>query len=234
MGCRDSFGARAGVQIIADKTTFLAGSFDTLLTVLDKAFVKLSLRAGETLFEQDDYDDRLYVLDEGLLEVSVYSANGRKLSLNRLHPPCVFGEIAIFDPGTRTARIEALAPSKLRAIRQSALISKIAEDPDIATELLRLAGKRMRWMSRQMEDQVFLPPAARLAAKVLLLAGETGEIEMAQAQLADFVGVTRELVSKTLSEWRREGIVAVSRGRIQLLDVDALWELKNSTFFEAV
>jgi CRP-like cAMP-binding protein len=234
MGRDDSFRARAELGFVMDKATFLDGASGELLRILEKGFVKVSLKAGETLFEQNDYGDKLYVLDEGLLEVSVYSANGRKLSLNQLQPESVFGEIAIFDPGPRTARIEALAPCKLRAIRQSTLLSMIADDPKIATELLGLAGKRMRWMSCQMEDQVFLPPAARLAAKVLYLAGETHEIKMAQAQLADYVGVTRELVSKTLSEWRREGIVALSRGRIQLLDVDSLNELKNSTFLDAV
>ncbi|MFC6586832.1 Crp/Fnr family transcriptional regulator [Sulfitobacter pacificus] len=50
---------------------------------------------------------------------------------------------------------------------------------------------------------------------------------MSQAQLADYVGVTREVVSKILSEWRREGIVQLSRGRINLCDAAALEKIKN-------
>ena len=48
--------------------------------------------------------------------------------------------------------------------------------------------------------------------------------------LADYVGVTREAVSKTLSEWRQSGIVEVSRGRIVVRDVQALQALAD---FEA-
>ena len=44
--------------------------------------------------------DRLNrLVDEGVLEVSVIAANGRKLALNQLRPGDVFGEIAVFDPG---------------------------------------------------------------------------------------------------------------------------------------
>jgi CRP-like cAMP-binding protein len=217
-----------------EQTAFFHGATQDLFGLLGKAAVTQRLQAGETLFEQNDYDDRLYVLDEGTLEVSVYSPSGRKFSLNRLGPESVFGEIAIFDPGPRTAGIAAITACKLRYVRQSALIARIEAEPKIAVELLSLAGRRMRWMGSQIEDQVFLPPAARLAAKILYLSGEAGEVKMSQADLADFVGVSREVVSKTLSEWRREGLVDLARGRIMLRDVDALYKLKNTYFSDLV
>lgn len=216
---------------VMDQATFFLEASQELRRLFDKGFVSQSLRAGETLFEKDQFDDRLYVLDQGLLEVSVYASSGRKLSLNRLRPESVFGEIAIFDPGPRTAHVEALEDCKLRSIRQSTLIGAIASEQHLAIEMLRLAGKRMRWLSQQVEEHVFLPPAARLAAKLLYLAGDTDQISMSQAQLADFVGVTREVVSKTLSEWRRAGLVTLSRGQITVSDARALENIRNSDFF---
>lgn len=213
-----------------DQATFFRDTSDDLRQLFDAGFTCLKLAAGETLFEQDDFDDRLYVLDDGVLEVSVFSASGRKLSLNQLRPQSVFGEIGIFDPGPRTARIEALEPCALRSIRQSTLMDAILERPHLAKDFLALAGRRMRWMSKQMEEQVFLPPTARLAAKVLYLANADQVIQMSQAQLADYVGVTREAVSKTLSEWKREGLVAVSRGKIKILQPDGLLEIKEADF----
>ena len=214
-----------------NQATFLLEASDELRLLFEACFVSQRLKAGETLFDKDELDDRLYVLDQGLLEVSVYSVSGRKLSLNMLRPGSVFGEIALFDPGLRTAHVAALEASSLRAIRQPTLIAAVASRPHLAVELLSLAGKRMRWMSQQIEDQVFLSPKARLAAKILYLCGENRIIDMSQAQMADYVGVTREVVSKILSEWRREGFLAVSRGRIEVLDVDALQNIQNSTFF---
>lgn len=213
-----------------DMPSLLSGASPELLALIDGGLAPVSLAAGQTLFDQGEFDDRLYLLDDGLLEVSVLSAGGRRLALNQLRPGSVFGEIAIFDPGPRTARVDALAPSRLRAIRQGTLMTGLSDVPDLAEELLRIAGRRMRWMSRQVEDQVFLPPASRLACKLLYLAGEGNEVVLSQASLADYVGVTREVVSKTLSDWRRSGIVALSRGRISLIDRDALFEIMTADF----
>lgn len=209
-----------------DQSTFFLGVSPELRALFEGRFVSQSLRAGETLFEQDEYDDRLYVLDEGVLEVHVYSSGGRKLSLNLLRAGSLFGEIAMFDPGPRTAGIAAVEDCKLRYIRQKSVLAACAEDPALAADLLALAGKRMRWLSQQLEQHVFLPPAARLAAKVLYLSEGDQEIEMSQAQLADYVGVTREVVSRIMAEWQREELVTGARGRITVLDRDALEVIK--------
>lgn len=211
-----------------DQATFFLEASQELRRLFEKGFVTRSLKAGEILFEQDDYDDRLYVLKEGLLEVSVSSAGGRKLSLNLLRPESVFGEIAMFDPGPRTARISAIEDSKVSWIGKKTVLDAISGEPDLAAELLSLAGKRMRWLSEQVEQQVFLPPAARLASKVLYLAQATGDITMSQAKLADYVGVTREVVSRLLKEWETAGLVALSRGRIEILDKKSLENIEKA------
>lgn len=211
-----------------DQATFFLEASQELKRLFAEGFVKQTLKAGETLFEQEDFDDKLYVLDDGVLEVSVYSSNGRKLALNMLRSGSVFGEIAMFDPGKRTARISAIEDSKLRYLRQSTVIAAVQKEPHLAAELLSFAGKRMRWMTGQVQDQVFLSPTARLAGKVIYLAGDSGQVALSQAQLADYVGVSREVVSRTLAEWRREGLVALSRGSLEILDVKRLENIRNS------
>lgn len=210
------------------QSPLLAGASPRLLALLDDAFTPLNLARGQALFDQGDEDDRLYVLDQGLLEVSVLAAQGRKLSLNLLRPGDIFGEIALFDPGPRTARVEALEHCQLRSIRRPALMGAINAAPDLAFELVQIAGRRLRWMSLQLEQQVFLSQPTRLAARLLYLVGDSNEVRMSQAQLADYIGVTREAVSKTLSDWRNAGIVDLGRGRITLKDRVALRDLTNS------
>ena len=186
------------------------------------------LDPGAVLFDQGEFDDRLFILDAGLLEVSILSAEGRKLSLNQLVPAMVFGEIALLDPGPRTARVEAVHPSRLRAVGRTALLDSMRETPKLALEILELTGKRLRWVSRQVEEQVFLPPTARLAAKMLYLMGTGNEIAMSQERLATFVGVSREVVSKTLAKWQRAGVIDVARGKVVALDKDALKQIRDT------
>ena len=67
---------------------------------------------------------------------------------------------------------------------------------------------------------------ARLARKILYLTVDGSEhlsmLTLSQAELAEFVGATREAVSKTLSLWKRAGVIDATRGGVKVLDRDAL------------
>lgn len=210
-----------------DWEAFLTETSEAFRDAIERRTVPRHYEKGALVFDQGDFDDRLFILDSGLLEVSVVSERGKKLALNQLRPHSLFGEIALFDPGARTARVEALEPSDVRSLSKSELLAAIRSSPEILPELLSLTGKRMRWISSQVEAQVFQSPAERLADKILYLMDDENRVQMSQGQLADYVGVSREVVSRLLADWQRKGIVKVSRGAIETLDEEALQSIQN-------
>lgn len=205
-------------------TGFLSGASAPLRQMLESQASDIRLSQGETLFEQGDTGDALYAIVEGALEFSILSVAGRKLTLDLMRPGAIFGEIALFDPGERTATVTATEPSRLRRLRNRDILGQIERHPELAGDLLRLAGQRMRWMSAQLNEQVFLPMPVRLARKLLYLTpeGGNGRLGLSQSELAEFVGATREAVSKTLSNWKRSGIIEINRGALQIIDRKAL------------
>lgn len=117
-------------------------------------------------------------------------------------------------------------------VRRNDVMNQIRQHPDLAVDMIRLAGLRMRWMGVQLNEQVFLPMPVRLARKLLHLAGQqdnpSERITLSQSELAEFVGATREAVSKTISIWKRNSVVEASRGGILIQDFDALRQLAES------
>ena len=208
------------------------GASDVLKTVMGKLAVQQKLAPGDVLMAHGDHGDTFYAVISGTLEVSVLSADGRKLSLDVMHAGALFGEIALFDPGPRTATVTALEPTVVAGIKNADVIEAIRTSPDLAIDMLRLAGRRMRWMNSQLSEQVFLPVPARLARKILHLTAHSGAkksvLAHSQAELAEFVGASREVVSKTLSRWKREGIVEMTRGELHLLERDVLEEMAET------
>lgn len=213
------------------KNGFLSEASDTLTEMLTDLSTETRLAEGDILFEQGDDARELYALMSGLLEVSVLSMDGRKLALNVMRPGALFGEIALFDPGERTATVTAQEPSVLRKVRYDDVLDQIRDEPELAIDLIHLAGQRMRWMDRQLNEQVFLPMPARLARKILYLTeranGASGTLTLSQAELAEFVGATREAVSKTLSSWKKMGVISSARGALSVLDRPALQMLAD-------
>lgn len=211
---------------------FLSEASDRLKAMLSAQAKEITLNRGEILFEQGDEGDALYAILEGTLEVSFLAMSGRKLSLTLMKPGEVFGEIALFDSGPRTATIAAADPSRVLRVRQGDVMNQIRQHPDLAVDMIRLAGLRMRWMGSQLNEQVFLPMPIRLARKLLHLSelqdDPSKRITLSQSELAEFVGATREAVSKTISTWKRDNVVEASRGGLMIQDFDALRELADS------
>lgn len=213
------------------KTGFLSEASDSLSTMLGELSTELKLEDGDVLFEQGDEARELYAVLKGTLEVSVLSLDGRKLALNVLREGALFGEIALFDPGERTATVTALETCTVLRVRYDDVLDEIREEPELAIDLIHLAGQRMRWMDRQLNEQVFLPMPSRLARKILYLTerpdGGHATLALSQAELAEFVGATREAVSKTLSSWKRMGVIDSARGALSVMDRAALQTLAD-------
>ncbi|MES0861631.1 Crp/Fnr family transcriptional regulator [Ruegeria sp. SCPT10] len=211
---------------------FLSEASDELREMLSDLASELTLEQGETLFEQGDEGDALYAILSGTLEVSFLAMSGRKLTLTLMRPGEVFGEIALFDSGPRTATVTAAEPSRVLRVRRRDAMGQIRQHPDLAVDMVRLAGLRMRWMDSQLNEQVFLPMPIRLARKLLHLSNlqddPTARITLSQSELAEFVGATREAVSKTISTWKRDNVVEASRGGLLIQDFEALRELAES------
>ena len=210
---------RTGIFDSADEKTM--GALEEIATTRN-------LVAGEVLFEQGDDGDTLYLIEDGVLEVSVLSSEGRKLYLELMHPGEFLGEIALLDPGARTATISARESTRLLCISRSDLVDACRSSPDLGLGVATIAARRLREISQKLHEQVFLPLPARLARKIIHIArNDDDTIRLSQSDLAEFVGATREAVSKTLKQWEQTGIITLGRQKVIINDQDALSSLSE-------
>lgn len=211
---------------------FLHNASDALQDLMIKLAKQTTLSKGEVLFEQGAPGETLFAIANGVLEFSVLSPDGRKLILDVMREGAIFGEIALFDPGPRTATVTAIEPSSVWGIKNTDVLAALNKQPALGVDMIQLAGKRMRWMGQQLRDQVFLPLPMRLAQKILYLAdgtvGKPSTINLSQSELAEFVGASREAVSKTLAVWKRDGIIDLGRGALHVVDPENLRKIADT------
>ena len=187
--------------------------------------MRTTLRGGEVLFTEGDAGDAFYVIEHGRIEISAHSHDGRKLTLDILRDGDMFGEIALFG-GDRTATATALTDCALRRIRRGEVMAALRRRPELALDFIDLLCDRLRVLSRKLEERAFQPVPVRIASRLLhldaRLGGASGAVAVSQADLADFVGATREAIAKTLAVWRGRNWVTLSRGAIRIVDRAAL------------
>ena len=200
---------------------------------LEALATTFNLDEGETLFVQGDDGDALYIVVSGRVEISTMSIGGKKLSLNIMKPEDVFGEIAAIDGGPRTATATTLETTTLRRISRADILGLLLREPDVATDLISVLCDRVRWVSQQVEDFGLHGIECRLAHRLLLLdhkiSSDSGQFNISQNDLADFLGASRESVNKVLQLWVARGFIELSRGSISILMRDAIEEIATQT-----
>ena len=185
---------------------------------------------GAVIFAQGDDGDALFGVAAGRVRISASGAGGQEVFLNIMEPGDTFGEIAVMDGLPRTAAATALDQTAVVMIKRADFLQLLEREPQLAIHLLKLLCERLRWTSELVEESAFLAGPARLAKRLLILASLHGraagigllELRISQAELARFLGISRQIVNQHLSEWRKNGWVDLGRSQIVIRNAEAL------------
>jgi CRP/FNR family transcriptional regulator, cyclic AMP receptor protein len=188
--------------------------------------------AQAVIFMGGDPGDALYGVVTGRVRISASAAGGKEVFLNIMEPGDAFGEIALLDGQPRTAAATTLAPTELIVIKREDFLALLKREPQLAVHLIELLCKRVRWTSELMEDSSLLNAPARLAKRLLSLAGSHGrktasgaQLKISQEDLAQFLSLSRQVVNKYLQAWKRNNWISLGRGSVVLVNEKALREL---------
>lgn len=192
----------------------------------------------QTIFDKGDPGDCLYAVLKGQIAIRTSSADGKTMLLNILDSGDILGEIGLLDGRERTASAAALGPTELYRIDRADFIPFLERHPRLCTRMMIVLCERLRWVSENIEDAVFHDVPRRLARKLLYLADSYGQNgpsglritqPLSQEALASMLGVTREMVNKSLSALRKSGIVTNTKGFIVINNLSLLKDMAGES-----
>jgi CRP-like cAMP-binding protein len=198
--------------------------------ILDRAHVR-RLADGDSLATRGSPAEEWCGVARGAVRISSVSLAGKQVSLTYAEPGTWFGDIALFDGLPRTHDADAHGATTLVVVRKPDFRELLAQHVELYDALLRLNCRRLRLMFDLIEDLNTRPLQARLAKQVLLLARSYGitrgeeiriGLALAQEDLAQLLGASRQRVNQELKGFEREGAVRVEPTRLVVLSRDKL------------
>jgi CRP/FNR family cyclic AMP-dependent transcriptional regulator len=175
---------------------------------LRSCITKKILRRNSIIFSKGDHGGALYAITKGTVKISLPSMEGDEAVLSLLGEGRIFGEIALLDGGPRTADAICDTDCELYVIERRDFLTLMRSDPEIALKLIEILCARLRKMTDQAHDIMFLSLPKRLANTLLRLseAGSSPEerqVRATQSALASVIGVSREATNKQLRAWEK-------------------------------
>jgi CRP-like cAMP-binding protein len=186
---------------------------------------------GATLSSRGANAEQWCGVAKGAVRVSSVSLSGKQITLTYVEPGTWFGDIALFDGLPRTHDAHTHGPTTLLVVSKADFHALLANHVELYDALLRLNCRRLRLLFDAVEDLNTRPLSARLAKQLLLLARSYGVaqgeatligLQLAQEDLAQLLGASRQRVNQELKGFERDGALRIEPTRLVVLSKQKL------------
>jgi len=192
---------------------------------------RVQFETNQMIFSRGDPGREIYLVLEGRIRLSVLSAEGRELSFAHAGPGELFGEIATFDGGERTAGATAIGAVSAMTLSQRALNDLMENNSKVARAAIRFLCQRLRDTDQKLEAIALHRievRVARLMVSALRLQGDvakTGEarldLGLSQSEIGLLIGASRPKVNLALTALEDMGAISRS-GAAYVCDLEIL------------
>jgi CRP/FNR family transcriptional regulator, cyclic AMP receptor protein len=183
---------------------------------------------GEVVFHEGDPAGAIHLLDVGRVAVRLTTPLGDVATIDVLQRGDTFGEQALVDPtSARSATVTALERTETLALDVASSVRLREQHPGIDRFLLLVLDSRLKATSQQLLEALYLPAETRVFRCLCRLATmfvtvTQSAIPIGQADIGAMAGVTRSTVSRMLRQAQTDGVLTVSRSKIEIHDLNAL------------
>jgi CRP/FNR family transcriptional regulator, nitrogen fixation regulation protein len=166
------------------------------------------------IYGESEPADYLYKVVSGAVRTYKVLNDGRRQISSFYLPGEIFGlEVG----GEHTFSAEAVADSKILVIRRSAVVALAGRDKEIARQLWRMTATELQ----RAHDHIMLlikTAQERVAGFLLEMAArnpDASEVDlpMSRQDIADYLGLTIETVSRMVTQLERSGTIALATSR---------------------
>ncbi len=179
---------------------------------------------GKDIFLEGDQVEALALLISGVVRVYNIGATGREITLYRfgLGDSCILSANAIFNqqnfPAIATVEEEAVAVM----IPSDTFRDWVNRHALWRNFIINLLSQRLSSLMAVIDEVAFQRMDTRIAALLVTRARIENPIHITHQEIAAELGSSREVISRILEDFKRQGIIATSRGTVEILDLEAL------------
>jgi CRP/FNR family transcriptional regulator, anaerobic regulatory protein len=193
------------------------------------------LPVGTEYYREGESCTRLALIGEGRVRVYKSSSSGRQITLYHVGP----GESCILTASCAltglsypaTAVVEGDQPLEALIIPADSFRAWVAQYDEVRSFVFQLMSDRLTSMMMLVEEVAFGKMDRRLAAFLLrhvqMENPTANSLAMTHDQIASELGSAREVISRILKDFERHGILEVSRGKINILNIRKLNQIEE-------
>lgn len=200
---------------------------DYLLNSIDEHnFVK-----GESMKGSSEHCSGIFLIKSGRVRAYIISESGKEITLFRMYERdvCIFTASCVMKNITFEVYVEVEEPTKAYLIPTQVYKKLASQSFPVQVFMNDLMASNFSEVMWIMEQALFTSFDKRLATFLLeqITIEDSLKITITHEKIANHLGTAREVVSRMLKYFENEGIVSLTRGEIEVLDEDKLYNISQ-------
>lgn len=190
-----------------------------------------SYPSNAVLFVESQVPRGVYLLCKGRVKLTMTSPDGKAIILHIAEPGELIGLNSAISGAPYELSAETLEPCQVNFIKREALLRLIHEHPEIAEHVTHQISRDYQSACVQIRSLGLSRSASEKVARFLLDAASKGKqtnqgirtnVALTHEEIAQVVGVSRETVTRTLSDLRQRSLITVKGPTVVIRDKAAL------------
>ncbi|MBT8185337.1 MAG: response regulator [Eudoraea sp.] len=182
---------------------------------------------GVEIFREGDHSNSIYLILKGVVKCYKMDEDGKELitSLNRADDFLGFTSFADNTMHQETAT--AVEETELAGISKTKLKDILQHNQNVSIELMELLTENITDIKEQLLQMAYSSVRKKTAQTLLQFAeilnnDPKGPIRISRSDLASVAGIATESLIRTLSGFKREGLIDIEGRNIRIVSLDAL------------
>lgn len=188
----------------------------------------LDYQKGDIIFHENDPADRIMIIRYGKIKINRYSLDGKEYVLDILDESDFYGEQNIFGGNSLEANAVSMGDSGVCLIYLKEIQELILRKPEIGIKLLNVIGQKLSLANELVRLLSINNAKSRIAGFILFRSSRINSetIELTREDIAAYINVRRETISRKMGELCKEGAIALEGNRkVKILKKDILREI---------
>lgn len=178
----------------------------------------------EVIVREGDPGDTFHLIAKGRVGVRVTTPGGSVVLVNVHGRGGAFGQQALIGPtDRRSATIDAIEPTETLSLTRDAFEQLRRANPGVDRLLVEVLSAEVTRLTNRLAEALYDPAEKRVMRRLLELdAIYEGVVPLTQDNVASMAGTTRPTTNVVLRALVADGLLAIGRGRFEVLDRPAL------------
>jgi CRP/FNR family cyclic AMP-dependent transcriptional regulator len=196
---------------------------ETIVTTIGVGRSTQKYSRGKPIFQQGAAADAVFYIQDGKVQITVISEQGKEGVIGMLHAGDFIGESCLAGQPLHLASASASEESTIIRIEKDAMIGALRDDPTFSQLFMDYLLSRNVQIEADLVDQLFNSSEKRLARVLLLLAnfGKDAKLDpvmpnINQEILAGRVGTTRSRINFFMNKFRKLGFIEYDNGTLNV------------------